>query len=52
MLAAQTTEIRRHRMELLLGEIKSRSPNAVAVLEQQKGLASSPVPQLWVDPRK
>lgn len=38
MLAAQTTEIRRHRMELLLGEIKSRSANAVALLEQQKGL--------------
>ena len=38
MLHCTTIELRREAMRQLEAEIKSRSTNAIAVLEQQKGL--------------
>lgn len=39
MLAAPSIEVRRARMTMMLGEIKSRTPNAIAYLERERGLA-------------
>jgi len=38
MVACSSIDMRREAMRQLEAEIKSRSANAVAVLEQQKGL--------------
>ena len=38
MVACSSIELRREAMRQLEAEIKSRSTNAIAVLEQQKGL--------------